>query len=107
MTFAFMSVNAQAQSTCQPTKACKKVCTKSTKATTQANTKTEATADLFKLTSTKEATAKKGKACCVKAKQGCCVSVCKKGTKASKTSVTTVSNKKTKEPVAALKPRSN
>ena len=108
MTFAFMSVNAQAQSTCQPKKGCKKVCTKTNKSATQTKTASN-TIDFLNVNSTKEAKAKKGKACCKAQKQGCCALPCsKKGAKASTTSVTTVSNKGTiKEPVAALKPKSN
>ena len=104
-----MSINVNAQSSCQPTKACKKACSKTAKADKESKAKTDATASLFKFASTtKEAKATKGKDCC---KPACCTLPCsKKGAKATTTSVTGVNNEKAttaKEPVAAMKPKSN
>jgi hypothetical protein len=108
MTFAFMSVNAQAQSSCQPKKGCKKVCTKTTKGATQTKSASN-TFDFLNVNSKKEAKAKTGKKCCAGgATPGCCILPCsKKGAKATRTSVTSVSNKTSKESVTALKPKSN
>lgn len=108
MSFAFMSVNAQAQTTCQPKDCktnpiCKKICSK----TAKADKKAEGTASLVKLNATNE-TKTEQKASCKPA--NCKASCTKKGTKAATTSVTAVKNQNVtakKEPVAALKPKSN